>query len=123
MNAWAKSWDRHLCTSLVRDEELTMADVLSSNHQLIEAARRDAASAASPRGGTMPVNPPSEGLGAQIGPYKLLSVLGQGGMGTVYLAEQAQPVRRHVALKIIKLGMDTHAVVARFDAERQALAM
>lgn len=58
-----------------------------------------------------------------IGPYKLLQKLGEGGMGTVYLAEQDQPVQRRVALKIIKPGMDTAQVVARFEAERQALAM
>ncbi|WP_428939141.1 tetratricopeptide repeat protein [Fontivita pretiosa] len=59
----------------------------------------------------------------QIGPYKLLQVIGEGGFGTVYLAEQQQPVRRRVALKVIKLGMDTRQVIARFEAERQALAM
>ena len=61
--------------------------------------------------------------GAQIGPYKLLQEIGEGGMGVVYLAEQKEPVNRRVALKIIKAGMDTRQVVARFEAERQALAM
>ncbi len=64
-----------------------------------------------------------EGPGAVIGHYKLLERIGQGGMAVVYMAEQEQPVRRKVALKIIKLGMDTQQVVARFEAERQALAM
>jgi tetratricopeptide (TPR) repeat protein len=59
----------------------------------------------------------------QIGPYKIIQELGEGGFGIVYLAEQEQPVRRRVALKIIKLGMDTKQVIARFEAERQALAM
>jgi len=59
----------------------------------------------------------------RIGPYKLLEQLGQGGFGVVYLAEQEQPVHRRVALKIIKLGMDTKQVIARFEAERQALAL
>lgn len=59
----------------------------------------------------------------QIGPYTLLRVLGEGGMGTVYLAEQSAPVRRTVALKLVKLGMDTTEVVARFNTERQALAL
>ncbi len=61
--------------------------------------------------------------GMQIGPYKLLQQIGEGGMGVVYLAEQERPVSRKVALKIIKPGMDTAQVVARFEAERQALAM
>src|SRR5262249_59557721 len=59
----------------------------------------------------------------RIGPYRLLDVLGEGGMGIVYHAEQTEPVSRRVALKIIKLGMDTKEVVARFDAERQALPL
>jgi eukaryotic-like serine/threonine-protein kinase len=62
-------------------------------------------------------------VGASIGPFRLLEQLGEGGMGEVWLAEQTQPVRRHVALKIIKSGMDTAQVVARFEAERQALAL
>ncbi|MSU49774.1 MAG: hypothetical protein EXS37_11930 [Opitutus sp.] len=61
--------------------------------------------------------------GDRIGHYKLLQQIGEGGCGVVYMAEQEEPVRRRVALKIIKLGMDTKAVVARFEAERQALAM
>jgi eukaryotic-like serine/threonine-protein kinase len=59
----------------------------------------------------------------RIGPYRILRVLGEGGMGVVYLAEQTEPVRRQDALKILKLGMDTRQVVARFDSERQALAV
>ena len=66
---------------------------------------------------------PAERPGAQVGPYRLLQEIGEGGFGTVYMAEQAHPVRRTVALKIIKLGMDTRAVIARFEAERQAPAM
>jgi len=60
---------------------------------------------------------------SQIGPYKLLSVLGEGGYGIVYLAERLRPVKRRVALKVIKPGMDTKQVIARFEAERQALAL
>jgi eukaryotic-like serine/threonine-protein kinase len=67
--------------------------------------------------------PPTECLGTWIGPYKLRELLGEGGMGIVYVAEQEQPVRRKVALKIIKPGMDTRQVISRFAAERQALAM
>jgi non-specific serine/threonine protein kinase/serine/threonine-protein kinase len=65
---------------------------------------------------------PSVGAG-QIGPYRLLRVLGEGGMGQVWLAEQKAPIQRTVALKLIKAGMDTKAVVARFESERQALAL
>ena len=61
--------------------------------------------------------------GSRIGPYHLLQKIGEGGCGVVYMAEQERPVRRRVALKVIKLGMDTKNVIARFEAERQALAM
>ena len=64
-----------------------------------------------------------EAVGQTLGRYKLLERIGEGGCGVVYVAEQTQPVRRRVALKVIKLGMDTKQVVARFEAERQALAM
>ena len=63
------------------------------------------------------------GPGSSIGVYKLLQEIGEGGMGIVYMAEQQKPVRRKVALKVIKLGMDTKQVIARFEAERQALAL
>jgi serine/threonine protein kinase/tetratricopeptide (TPR) repeat protein len=69
------------------------------------------------------VPPLLEGPGTRIGPYRLIEELGHGGMGAVYLAGQEEPVRRQVALKIIKPGMDSHQVVARFEAERQALAL
>ncbi|MHC4207075.1 MAG: serine/threonine protein kinase, partial [Planctomycetota bacterium] len=64
-----------------------------------------------------------EGPGTKIGRYELLSLIGEGGMGLVYLAEQKEPVKRRVALKIIKPGMDSKEVIARFEAERQALAL
>jgi serine/threonine protein kinase/tetratricopeptide (TPR) repeat protein len=64
-----------------------------------------------------------ESVGDVIGNYKLLELIGEGGFGTVYLAEQSEPVRRQVALKIIKLGMDTRQVISRFDAEKQAMAV
>ncbi len=63
-----------------------------------------------------------EALGTYLGPFRLLEQIGEGGFGTVYLAEQTTPVRRRVALKILKLGMDSHDVVERFEAERQMLA-
>jgi non-specific serine/threonine protein kinase/serine/threonine-protein kinase len=69
------------------------------------------------------IEPSSVETIARIGPYHLLERIGQGGMGEVFLAEQREPVRRKVALKVIKQGMDTKQVVARFEAERQALAM
>lgn len=65
----------------------------------------------------------SEQPGAQIGPYQLIKTIGEGGFGTVYLAQQSQPIARQVALKVIKPGMDTRQVIARFEAERQALAL
>lgn len=70
-----------------------------------------------------PIIESDDGVGQNIGPYKLLQVIGEGGMGKVYIAEQDKPVRRRVALKLIKTGMDTREVVARFESERQALAM
>ncbi len=81
-----------------------------------------------PASGVNPVQaaaslPITERPGSSIGPYKLLQKIGEGGMGAVYMAEQEQPVRRWVALKIIKPGMDSEQVIARFEAERQALAL
>jgi serine/threonine protein kinase/WD40 repeat protein len=72
---------------------------------------------------TMAEAPESERLGTVIGPYKLLEQIGEGGFGVVFMAEQQEPIRRKVALKIIKPGMDTRQVIARFEAERQALAL
>lgn len=71
----------------------------------------------------IPKEEPDEAIGPTVGRYKLREKLGEGGCGVVYVAEQSEPVRRRVALKVIKLGMDTKQVVARFEAERQALAM
>src|SRR5207302_3165211 len=73
--------------------------------------------------GRAPGRPTAESPGTRIGPYTLLRPIGEGGMGTVYLAEQTEPVRRTVALKLIKAGMDSRQVLARFGAERQALAL
>jgi serine/threonine protein kinase len=84
----------------------------------------EAPPAAAEPSGTMVVTvPPAENPGDVIGRYKIREKLGEGGCGVVYVAEQAEPVRRRVALKVIKLGMDTRTVIARFEAERQALAM
>lgn len=82
------------------------------------------------RGGEVPRTPAAtvlgenaERVGAAIGPYKLIEQIGEGGFGLVFVAEQQKPVRRRVALKLIKPGMDTHEVISRFEAERQALAL
>ena len=72
---------------------------------------------------TIEVLPVTERLGTQIGPYKLMQEIGEGGMGIVYRAVQQEPVHREVALKMIKPGMDTREVVARFEAEKQTLAL
>jgi serine/threonine protein kinase len=79
-------------------------------------------------GGPQPIDatqdePLAESPGTVIGPYQLLEQIGEGGMGLVFMAEQTRPVRRRVALKVLKPGMDTRQVVARFEAERQALAL
>src|SRR5262249_13195743 len=77
-----------------------------------------------PAPGTTAEEPPrAEGPGVRIGAYKLLQQIGEGGMGIVWMAEQQEPVRRLVALKVIKAGLDSAQVVARFEAERQALAL
>src|ERR1035437_2195316 len=70
-----------------------------------------------------PLVKPAQQAGDRIGRYKLLQKIGEGGCGVVYMAEQEEPVRRRVALKVIKLGMDTKQVIARFEVERQALAL
>ena len=93
-----------------------LAEKLATPQQMEEA--RGDRPAAQERPGPLP-----EGQGSRIGPYKLLQELGEGGMGTVWMAEQFAPVQRKVALKIIKPGMDSRHVIARFEAERQALAL
>ncbi len=76
-----------------------------------------------PVGATVEAPPLAEGPGSRIGPYKLLEQIGEGGFGLVFMAEQQHPVRRKVAVKVLKPGMDTRQVIARFEAERQALAL
>lgn len=90
--------------------------LLSPTVKLPPEALTDAASVRS-------TNHPAESPRMIIGPYKLLQQLGEGGMGNVWMAEQSEPVRRLVALKVIKPGMDSAAVLARFEVERQALAL
>jgi serine/threonine protein kinase/Leucine-rich repeat (LRR) protein len=100
---------RQRIKSLLRSSEEAGSFIESAAHKLNLGATIDV--------------PMTEKLGTQIGPYKLLQQIGEGGMGVVYMAEQQKPVRRRVALKIIKPGMDSRQVIARFEAERQALAM
>jgi serine/threonine protein kinase/formylglycine-generating enzyme required for sulfatase activity len=90
---------------------LAADDSVAATHDLRQVVEAAAASS------------PATAMPELIGPYRILSTLGEGGMGTVYLAEQKAPVRRRVALKLIKLGMDSKAVLARFQAERRALSM
>lgn len=101
------------------------ADLRATVEQLLRADAELGGFLASRAGGqtTLEPVPPSERAGSRIGPYKLLQPIGEGGFGTVFLAEQDQPLRRKVAVKVIKLGMDSRQVIARFEAERQALAM
>ncbi|MCP3903403.1 MAG: serine/threonine protein kinase [Planctomycetes bacterium] len=102
--------------SLLAHTDRGTADVSLSAPESASASQRDLATLVD-RG------PISEGPGVHIGAYKILQQIGEGGFGVVYMAEQEKPVRRKVAVKVIKLGMDTKQVIARFEAERQALAL
>ncbi len=100
--------------------------LLGRVERLLAAHERGAAFMAAPTGAPRAEQSNTgltEGTGATIGRYTLLSLLGEGGFGSVFMAEQREPLTRRVALKVIKLGMDTRQVIARFEAERQALAM
>jgi WD40 repeat protein/serine/threonine protein kinase len=90
---------------------------------LLDALDRAGAFMRAPAAGAAGAGMQREQAGDRIGRYKLLQAIGEGGCGVVYMAEQQEPVRRRVALKVIKLGMDTRQVIARFEAERQALAL
>src|SRR2546422_1453117 len=119
-NVPPEQWAARLAERAGGDEELRR------RLNLLLVAHRDSGSfLESPAFGLGPTNdePVREGPGTVIGPYKLLEQIGEGGFGVVFMAEQTQPVRRKVALKILKPGMDTRQVVARFEAERQALAI
>ncbi len=104
-----------------RVEALMRSHQQSGGH--LDSSAHDAGSITADIDAPLDHPPIAEGPGARIGPYKLLQQIGEGGMGVVYMAEQTEPVRRRVALKIIKPGMDSRQVIARFEAERQALAM
>ena len=100
------------------------ADLRRRVERLLEAdAQADRFLAAGPAVVPTTIDLMAEAAGTLIGTYKLLEQIGEGGFGVVYMAEQTEPVRRKVALKILKPGMDTRQVVARFEAERQALAI
>jgi serine/threonine protein kinase/tetratricopeptide (TPR) repeat protein len=102
------------------------ADLRAQVEALLRAGERAGSFLEAPAPGllaTSPERPGGEAPGTVIGPYKLLQQIGEGGMGAVFMAEQAHPVQRKVALKIIKPGMDSAQVIARFEAERQALAL
>jgi serine/threonine protein kinase len=90
---------------------------------LVEMHEREADSADRPSPETREYEPVAERAGARVGPYRLMEQIGEGGFGLVFVAEQQEPVKRKVALKIIKPGMDSQQVIARFEAERQALAL
>jgi WD40 repeat protein/serine/threonine protein kinase len=119
-NVPAEQWEARLLELAGDDDEVR------HRVELLLAAHRQGgsflASPAAPLGITAD-DPITERPGTVIGPYKLLEQIGEGGFGVVFMAEQTQPVRRKVALKILKPGMDTRQVVARFEAERQALAI
>jgi serine/threonine protein kinase len=109
-------------------EELLQAhagaeDFFAKGHAAVTAPEMDAQVATAIKESEVGMEVADEQIGSRVGRYKLLQKLGEGGCGTVYLAEQEEPVRRRVALKVIKLGMDTKSVIARFEAERQALAL
>src|SRR3984957_10735514 len=91
--------------------------------QLLHAHNQGLSFLDEPAVATVDVPPPAEAAGTRIGPYKLLQQIGEGGMGTVWMAEQQEPVQRRVALKLIKAGLDSAQVLARFEQERQALAL
>src|SRR5262245_12620264 len=91
--------------------------------ELLAAHGRSGSFMPAPAGGATAPYAGGEGPGDRVGPYKLLQQIGEGGMGAVYMAEQERPVRRMVALKIVREGMDSRSVLARFEAERQALAL
>jgi eukaryotic-like serine/threonine-protein kinase len=99
------------------------AELRQRAEKLLKAHEKAANFLSDPSRGANSQQPLAEKAGDKIGHYKLLQQIGEGGCGVVYMAEQEEPVRRRVALKVIKLGMDTKQVIARFGAEQQALAL
>ena len=112
------------CLAKEADDRFQTAGELAAALRGIKVTQPHRAPGVSPDAVTIAAGtPPSSDLPREIAGYKILQRLGEGGMGMVYLAEQQRPVRRKVALKVIKLGMDTKEVIARFESERQALAL
>jgi len=115
--------EAYLAEACAGDEDLAgkVRGLLASHEAAGDFLNTEAALSPAMEGERARLKP--EVAGERIGPYKLLQQIGEGGFGTVWMAEQERPVRRRVALKVIKLGMDTKQIVARFEQERQALAM
>src|SRR5262245_32245229 len=103
--------------------KLGLQEVASQKKKGEAVGKPDHAQAEGPKNSVDTTAPLTEKPGDRIGRYRLIEEIGHGGCGVVYMAEQEEPVRRRVALKVIKLGMDTRQVVARFEAERQVLAL
>src|SRR5262245_42185113 len=120
---------RRIADAEVRDAYLAQAcgnntALRGRVERLLRVCEQEEAFLAAPAcAATLDLPAAAERPGTAIGPYRLMEPIGEGGMGIVYVAEQHQPVRRKVALKVIKPGMDSRQVVARFEAERQALAL
>jgi serine/threonine protein kinase/Flp pilus assembly protein TadD len=117
----ASQWDAYLDQACAGDRELRHKVALLLKAHAEGGSLVDQAAPDMDR--TRQYQPIAEGPGTVIGPYKLMEQIGEGGMGLVFVAEQQQPVKRRVALKVIKPGMDSRQVIARFEAERQALAI
>src|SRR5262245_14589736 len=116
----AEQWDAFLARSCGADAELHrhVKHLLQAHVEagsFLEQPAVDQPTGPEAAGAARPPAAPAEGPGTVVGPYKLLEPIGEGGMGTVWMAEQTQPVRRQVALKVIKPGMDSAQVIARFE--------
>ncbi|HEV3078571.1 MAG TPA: serine/threonine-protein kinase, partial [Gemmataceae bacterium] len=116
-----EDWDAYLAQACATDDELRRQAKLLLNAHLDAGSVTGASDFELDQ--TCPYHAEAEAPGAQVGPYKMLEQIGEGGMGTVWMAQQLEPVKRLVALKLIKAGMDSKQVIARFEAERQALAL
>ena len=115
-------WLKHQCAGLPSEVRDQLADLLAANDEAGDFLRDPTVDPAALVAGFIFDGPGSELVPRQIGPYTLRRVLGRGGFGIVFLAEQFEPIKREVALKLITPGKDTRQVIARFEAERQALA-